>query len=602
MFRKNQRHVQPALMSDLDHLTEKQRQRLDESWAGTFRHEVFARLDESPFAVLYSDTASRPNIPVNVLVGLETLKAGNGWSDEDLHDAFSFDVQVRYALGYENLGEGEFDLRTIYNFRQRVSEHMQARGENLIDRACTQVTDEPLTAFQLKTGQLRMDSSQIASNTQSGQACRVQLLVEVLQRLQRMLTPADQARYADAFAPYLKGHASHAERVYRLKGGQTAPHLQCIGELMHRLLAELRATYAEDASYQMLERIFGEQFRLSDGNVATIPGTEISASSLRSPDDLEATYRKKGNQSYQGYVTNVTETCAPENPFQLIVQVQTAPNTTEDAGLLIAAVPDLKARTGVETLYNDAAFCSPAADEVLRAHHIEQVPTDLRGKSPNPERLGLADFAIQCDADAVPAQITCPQQQSVPVNPGRKAHRYVARFDPAVCQVCALLARCPIRALASEPLHSLRFSQAQLDVARRRQRSVAYRQMDQNLRAAVEATIGALKRPFAEDQLPVRGRFRVGMMLVGSALMVAKRVRRIQRYLVQQAKSQKENVESPSQENGVGAALPSSVFALERYFQRLRQLVFDHPLVFRFSCQGFFSRVVERDEHQKMSG
>jgi hypothetical protein len=578
MFRKNQRHLQPALISDLDHLTEKQRHRLDESWAGTFRREVFARLDETPFAALYSDAASRPNIPVNVLVGLETLKAGNGWSDEDLHDEFSFDVQVRYALGYENLGEGEFDLRTVYNFRQRVSAHMQEQGENLIDRAFTQVTDAQLAAFQLKTGQLRMDSSQIASNIR--QACRVQLLVEVLQRVQRMLTPADQARYADAFAPYVKGHAS--QYVYRLKGEQTAPHLQRIGELMHRLLEELRATYAEDAHYQMLERVFGEQFRLSDAGVATIPGTEISASSLRSPDDQEATYRKKGNQSYQGYVTNVTETCAPENPFQLIVQVQTAPNTTEDADLLIAAVPELKARTGVETLYNDAAFCSPAADEVLREHHVEQVPTDLRGRSPNPERLGLADFAIQCDAEAVPAQITCPQQQAVPVNPGRKAQRYVARFDPAVCQVCGLLVRCPIRARASEPLHSLRFSQAQLDVARRRQRSVAYRQMDKNLRAAVEATIGALKRPFAEDQLPVRGRFRVGMMVIGSALMV--NVRRMQRYAVQQAKFAKAKVESPSQETGVGAALPSFVFVLERYFQWWWERVFGRPLVFRFSC------------------
>lgn len=578
MFRRNQRHLQPALMSDLDHLTEKQRQRLDDSWAGTFRREVFARLDESPFAAMYSDTASRPNIPVNVLVGLETLKAGKGWSDEDMHDAFSFDVQVRYALGYENLGEGEFDLRTVYNFRQRLSEHMQARGENLIDRAFTQVTDEQLAAFQLKTGQLRMDSSQIASNIR--QLCRLQLLVEVLQRVHRLLTPADQARYADAFAPYLKGHAS--QYVYRIKGEQTAPHLQRIGELMHRLVEELRTTYADASLYQVLERVFHEQFRLGEGGVAILPGTEISARSLRSPDDPEATYRKKGNQSYQGYVANVTETCAPENPLQLIVQVQTAPNTTEDADLLIAAVPDLKARTGVETLYNDAAFCSPAADEVLRAHHIAQVPTDLRGKSPNPERFGLADFAIQCDADAIPAQITCPQQQSVPVNSGRKAHRYVARFDPAVCQVCAWLARCPIRALASEPLHALRFSQAQLDVAQRRQRSVAYRHMDKNLRAAVEATIGALKRPFAEDQLPVRGRFRVGMMMIGSALMV--NVRRIQRYLVQQAKSTNEKVAAASQENGVGAVLLSFVFALERYFQRWWKRVFGYPRVFRFSC------------------
>jgi hypothetical protein len=45
--------------------------------------EVFCRVDEAIFEVLYSDKASRPNVPVNVLVGLEILKAGFGWSDEE---------------------------------------------------------------------------------------------------------------------------------------------------------------------------------------------------------------------------------------------------------------------------------------------------------------------------------------------------------------------------------------------------------------------------------------------------------------------------------------------------------------------------------------
>ncbi len=578
MFRKNQRHLQRALISDLDHLTEKQRRRLEESWAGTFRREVFARLDESPFAALYSNSASRPNIPVNVLVGLETLKAGNGWSDEDMHDAFSFDVQVRYALGYENLGEGNFDLRTVYNFRQRVSDHLQTQGENLMERAFTQVTDEQLVAFQLRTGQLRMDSSQIASNIR--QLCRLQLLVEVLQRVHRMLTPTDQAHYADALAPYLKGHAS--QYVYRIKGEQTAAHLQRIGELMQRLVADLRERYAAESVYPILERVFGEQFRLTADTVTPIPGTDISASSLRSPDDLEATYRKKANQSYQGYVANVTETCAPENPFQLIVQVQTAANTTEDAALLIAALPELKRRTGVTTLYNDAAFCSPHADEVLRAHHVEQVPTDLRGRAPNSEHLGLADFAIHCDAEARPTQIVCPQHQAAPVSVGRKPHWYLAQFDPAGCQGCALQSRCPLRSVGSESVHALRFSQAQLDVARRRQRSAAFRQMDKNLRAAVEATIGALKRPFAEDQLPVRGRVRMGMMIVGSALMV--NVRRMQRYLVAKNKSTKGIAESQVQETDADSSLPFLASALKWCFQWSWKLVFSHPLVSRFGC------------------
>lgn len=256
MYRSNQGHLQAALFSDLDHLSEKGRRRLEESWAGVFYRQFFCRLDESPFAVLYSDVASRPNVPINVLVGLEMLKAGFGWSDQELHDAFLFDLQVRYALGYRNLGEGEFELRTIYNFRQRVSEHMGASGENLIEGAFEQVTDAQITVFQLKTGSLRMDSTQIASNIR--QSCRLQLLVEILQRTHRMLSAADQAHYAEVFAPYLKG--SSGQYVYHIKGQDTEAHLQQIGEVMYRLLTELAAAYAKHPTYAMLQRVFGEQF------------------------------------------------------------------------------------------------------------------------------------------------------------------------------------------------------------------------------------------------------------------------------------------------------------------------------------------------------
>lgn len=123
-----------------------------------------SRLNEDIFADLYSDKPSRPNIPVNVLAGFETLKAGFGYSDEEMYAAYSYDMQIRYAFGYRNLGEGEFELRTIYNFRRRLSEYMQEKGINLIEKAFEQVSDEQIEAFQLKTGKLRMDSTQIASN------------------------------------------------------------------------------------------------------------------------------------------------------------------------------------------------------------------------------------------------------------------------------------------------------------------------------------------------------------------------------------------------------------------------------------------------------
>src|SRR4030065_980260 len=116
-----------------------------------------------------------------------------------MYDEFGYDVQVRYALGYRQVGEGDYVLRTQYSFRERLSRYMQATGINLLDQAFEQVTDAQTAAFKLKTGKQRMDSTQVASNIR--QLGRVQLLVEVVQRVHCMLNEADQEQYAEAVAP-----------------------------------------------------------------------------------------------------------------------------------------------------------------------------------------------------------------------------------------------------------------------------------------------------------------------------------------------------------------------------------------------------------------
>ena len=103
MFRENHQHLQYGLFGAFQLLSEKAQKRLETSWAGTFYCEITCRIDERPFAVLYSDEPSRPNSPINTLVGAETLKAAFGWSDEELYDHIQFDLQVRYALGLHDL-------------------------------------------------------------------------------------------------------------------------------------------------------------------------------------------------------------------------------------------------------------------------------------------------------------------------------------------------------------------------------------------------------------------------------------------------------------------------------------------------------------------
>jgi hypothetical protein len=73
------------------------------------------------------------------------------------------------------------------------------------------------------------------------------------------------------------------------------------------------------------------------------------------------------------------------------------------------------------------------------------------------------------------------------------------------------------------------FSRDDFNRAIRRQRTHDYRVQLKNLRVAIEATIAALKRPFNDDQVPVRGQFRLSTLMIGSAAMV--NIRRIQRYL-----------------------------------------------------------------------
>ena len=175
MFRENNEHAQFDFLDPFQLMGTKMRQRLEASWAGSFYREIFCRIDEAPFAVLYSDQPSRPNAAVNVLAGAEILKAGFGWSDEELYGHLQFNLQVRYALGLRDMSAMPFELRTLYNFRQRLSRHMQESGENLLEQVFVQVTDEQLASLELKTGHQRMDSVMVTSNIR--QMSRLQLLV-----------------------------------------------------------------------------------------------------------------------------------------------------------------------------------------------------------------------------------------------------------------------------------------------------------------------------------------------------------------------------------------------------------------------------------------
>lgn len=530
MFKKNTKHLQPALISATSELPEKQLKLLKGSWAHSFYHEFFCRIDEEIFAVLYASAPSRPNVPVNVLVGLEVLKAGFGWSDEELYEHYCFNLQVRYALGYDRLGEGDFAIRTLYYFRERLSKHSLESGSNLLEQAFEQVTDAQIQDLQVRTGMQRMDSTQIASNIVD--ASRLHLLVEAMQRVHRILDETEQARLAESFAPYLKGTAG--QYTYRVKGkAAVQEHLQQVGGTIHHLLAELREGYADEPAYQVLARLFAEHFNLVEEGVCPKENRALSSDSLQSVDDLEASYRTKGNSHYKGYVANLTETCDPENKLQLITKVQVAPNHVDDSQLLAEALPNLQERTDLDTLITDGGFGGEASDTALQGQEVKLIQTAIRGPKPDRHQFHLADFDIHFDPQGTPTDITCPYGQKAPITPGRTTGLQ-ARFDPEICSACPFHQeeRCRAQPQKRDPRYLLAFTPKQVRAAQRRRYFLEHLDHGQNLRAAVEATVRSVKHPFRAGKLPVRGQFRVTCLMIASAIHV--NVRRICRYRADQ--------------------------------------------------------------------
>jgi hypothetical protein len=449
----------------------------------------------------------------------------------------------------------------MYNFRLRLTQHMQETGENLFEQVFEQITDEQLAAFQLKTDKLRMDSTLIASDIR--EMSRLQLLVEVLQRVHRMLNEEDQQQYAEVFAPYLKG--SSGQYIYRLKAGDVAGHLQSVGELMAQLIDELAARYGDEPAYQLLQRVFQEHFHVDEAALRPKAGEELKACSLQSPDDWEATYRQKRGEDHKGYVTNLTETCNPENELQLIVKVQTEPNNTDDAVMLNEALPGLKERTDVDEMHTDGGYNSPDVDETMRELGIEQIQTAIRGRKPSTEKLNLDAFAWELDDDGRPQAVTCPHGQRAEVTPGRKEDRYRAAFEAAGCESCPFLDSCPTEPLKRMPVRVLRFSQQNVDLALRRQRSAEARASGQNLRSAVEATVRSVKHPFDDGKVPVRGQPRVSMVVLASAVM--SNLRRIHRFLTEKSAQEAEKGSQRGTKTDTGESGPSFFGSLWRQVQ-----------------------------------
>ncbi|MCL6559957.1 MAG: transposase [Firmicutes bacterium] len=525
MFRKNDHHLQENIFDSYAAMNTKTRQRLEQTWAPIYYRHVFLKIDETPFAVLYSRDNGRPNFPVNILLSLEFIKHLKDYTDEEIIEQFYFNYQVNYALGLRTLGELYLAPRTLYEFRERVYRYtIENRGkDDLIFGQFEKLTAHFLEIAKINAKEQRVDSTQIMPNIK--RAGRLSLAYDVLAQ-------AVAACPAEILPEHLKRVVEadyKKELLYRCRGSQTQSRLQQIIALCTELLA-ITASHPSVhtlGAVSLAERFLQEQatFDSATGTWVVKQNKEIAANSLQSAYDPDATYRKKGSKEHTGYVVNIAETCADENPVQLITDYTLRENSAGDAQMLKDRIVAIKERTGVTDIYADGAYYSEEVEQQAKESGITIHYTNLTGSKPAPGEMPLTMFTIK-DHKII---VSCPQNQH-PLSSDyhKKNHILTAHFDLDTCQRCPQKDNCPVKFKKKSAV--LRVSRKAVFAAEARERMTvkSERKESKSLRAAIEGTNSALKRSQGADKLRVRTK--VKSSLVVGMKMIGRNIRQIIRF------------------------------------------------------------------------
>ena len=350
MFKKSI-PTQKDLFRDLSvHLSERKSKLLNNpsGWHTIFYEQVFKRIDETVFSVLFEQNG-RPNASLRVLLSMMILKEGNGWSDDQLFGNCRFDMRCMTALGLCHIDDDIPVESTYYEFRRRVSDYNEKHAIDLIELSFQSVTKQQINNYNIKGEKIRLDSKLINSNI--AKSSRLHLILEALRV---SINCTDVAIFSnemdkeelDLLTALQQKTVSNI--TYSMTNADKKRWLTKLGFIIKQVLPYC-------ATNSTLHRIYDEHYsEVSDSDktnktdqelpktIQAKPPKDIPSESVQSIHDPEATYRSKGSgnhvQKISGYHANITETCSEDNDFNLITDVQLDTANVSESHFLNASI------------------------------------------------------------------------------------------------------------------------------------------------------------------------------------------------------------------------------------------------------------------------
>jgi hypothetical protein len=162
-------------------LTDREKKALDHSWAKVFAEEIFPNINEKPFSVLYSKKASRPNTPVNVIVGALIIKELFGISDDEVVENLMLDFRYQYALHTTSFEEQPLSDKSLSRFRIRCYDYETTHGVDLYHECIENLSAAIARLMKIDGRVRRMDSTMIEANIRK--LSRMELLYTCIAKL-----------------------------------------------------------------------------------------------------------------------------------------------------------------------------------------------------------------------------------------------------------------------------------------------------------------------------------------------------------------------------------------------------------------------------------
>jgi hypothetical protein len=504
-------YSQLPLIDPLDQMPKYLRRLLEKGWTKDFREQIFPYINEHRFAVLYSKySASRPNSPVNIVIGLLILKEVMQLSDEELIGSLHFDNRYQYALNTMHLSVQPLSINTLTNFRERLAKYLAKTGIDLIKQEVEDLGGRIAGYLKIDQQLMRMDSLMISSSCKK--LSRIELVYSVNHCMAKTLGRLAPEAIPENCKGYLeKGHKN--ETIYRTRDLEADSKLETLfkqTEALYQTAIVAGGKVTSSKAFAILSRFIQEQTISNEGGgFVPKPGKDISPESLQNPTDPDATYRQKYGDNI-GYVANVVNAYDSKN--QVIIHYDLEPNIYSDQKfaddtIKVLSQQDLANNINEKkSLITDGTYYSDELAQTANSHNIDLIPGELTGVKPNPEKLSYDQFKV----DEANHQVnSCPGGQT----PDEayydvKGKCYTVKMSKEKCAVCPLQDKCPMK--PQKKMNVVYFSEKRYrtDLLRARMSTEEYRKLA-NSRAGVEGVPSVLRRRYRVDEMPIRGLVRL---------------------------------------------------------------------------------------------